>query len=131
MQGNPELQGLSNPFGPIDEEIRRAGWAGFAGRIAKQNEPSGKMRARDARDFCMSQHGLALVATAHQRDGGPERAHGFKMRWPVFNLRFEDRSQYSIVPHARVKRMDEIADHWLGDTGGGAGRPEVGFAIWI
>src|SRR5690606_18063561 len=82
-------------------------------------------------NFGMSQHGLTLVAAAHQRDGGPERAHRFKVRRPVFNLGFEDRSQNRVVPHVRVKRMDEIADHWLGDTGGGAGRSGIWFAIEI
>ena len=131
MQGDPDLQGLSDPFGAIDEEIRRVGWANFACGIAKQNEPAGEVRARNVWNFGMSQHGLPLVAAAHQRDGGPERAHRFKVRRPVFNLGFEDRSQNSVVPHVRVKRMDEIADHWLGDTGGGAGRSGIWFTIEI
>ncbi len=129
MQGNPELQGLSNPFGAINEEICRICWADVTRRIAKQNEPSSEVRARYAWNFCMDQHGLAFIAAAHQRDGGPERAHGFKMRRPVFNRGFEDGSQYSVAPNVRVERMDEIVDHRFCDTGGGARRSGIWLAI--
>ena len=62
-------------------------------------------------------HGLTVIASRHQRDRRPERAHPRQVRLPIADPRREHGTDQGILPDAAVEAADQPLDHRFVDPG--------------
>ena len=72
--------------------MKRSALVGIARRFGEQRQPTIEIPRVD-RQRQMLGHGLTMITAAHQRDGRPEGKHLLQMRFPIFDLRSEDRTE--------------------------------------
>jgi hypothetical protein len=96
--------------------IRRRRRADISCSPSKNLEPAIKVRCVDGQRQ-MGHHRLAVITSAHQRDGRPESAHAAEMTLPVMHLVLEDWADQRVEPGAAVEGAHQPFDHRLVDAG--------------
>lgn len=88
----------------------------FARRVGEELEPTLEV-GRVEGELEVDPHGIALIASGGEQDGGPEVLEGGEVKGPVGDDGIEDGTDLVIAADRAIEVLDELADLFFGDHG--------------
>ena len=114
MGRNSQFEAVGNAVRSLEEMRGCYRRTDLSRGLGKDLEPAIKMRCID-RQGQVGRHRLAVIATAHQRDGRPKGAYAYDMTFPIGDPALKDGPDEGIKPGAAVEGADQSLDHRFAD----------------